>query len=106
MAKTAVVVPCYNEAGRLRGEVFEAFAKSHPDLRFVMVNDGSTDDTLNLLRGLVARNADQFHVVDVQPNAGKAGAVRLGMLAAFEQGSAYAGYWDADLATHLDELPR
>ncbi len=106
MPKTAVVVPCYNEAGRLRGEVFEAFAKSHPDVCFVMVNDGSTDATLDLLQRLAARNADQFLVVDVQPNGGKAAAVRVGMQAAFELDSDYAGYWDADLATPLEEIPR
>ncbi len=106
MPKTAVVVPCYNEAGRLRGEVFEAFAKAHPDVCFVMVNDGSTDATLDLLQRLAARNADQFLVVDVQPNGGKAAAVRVGMQAAFELDTVYAGYWDGDLATPLDEIPR
>ncbi|MFT7521511.1 MAG: dolichyl-phosphate beta-glucosyltransferase, partial [Kiritimatiellia bacterium] len=33
-------------------------------------------------------------------------AVRLGMLRAFDEGCEVTGYWDADLATSLDEVPR
>jgi dolichyl-phosphate beta-glucosyltransferase len=105
VSKSIVVVPCYNEARRLRADVFEAFAKAQPDIRFLLVNDGSTDTTLELLRGLEARNGEQFAVIDVQPNGGKAEAVRRGMLVALEEQPSYAGYWDADLATPLDEIP-
>ena len=105
MAQSVIVVPCYNEAQRLRADAFEDFAKSYPDVRFLLVNDGSTDATLEVLRGIEARNRAQFGVIDVQPNQGKAEAVRRGMLAAFEESCDYAGYWDADLATPLEEIP-
>jgi hypothetical protein len=38
-------------------------------------------------------------------NCGKGEAVRAGMNRAFSEGAAYAGYWDADLATPLREIP-
>jgi glycosyltransferase involved in cell wall biosynthesis len=106
MAKTVIVVPCFNEAERLRAAVFRGFCSREPGIRFVFVNDGSTDATLDRLRELEESDPDRFGVVDQQPNQGKAEAVRNGMLAAFRSRPRFAGYWDADLATPLDEIPR
>jgi len=105
MPDTILIVPCFNEAQRLAVEQFESFVKIQPDLRFLFVNDGSTDNTLEVLRRLEDRDATHFSVLDQQPNQGKAEAVRRGMLHAFETHPAYAGFWDADLATPLDALP-
>ena len=105
MPETILVVPCFNEAHRLEVEQFEGFVKGHPDLHFLLVNDGSTDDTLEMLRGLESRDPTHFSVLDQQPNQGKAEAVRQGMLAAFEKSPVYAGFWDADFATPLEAAP-
>jgi glycosyltransferase involved in cell wall biosynthesis len=101
-----VVVPCYNEAQRLAVDKFHEFAAAHPDVRFLFVNDGSRDDTLRVLQELRERAPAYFDVLDLQQNQGKAEAVRRGMLQAFAAPVQYVGYWDADLATPLDELPR
>jgi glycosyltransferase involved in cell wall biosynthesis len=101
-----IVVPCYDEARRLDGEGLLQFAAGHPDLGFVLVDDGSTDGTLELLRSLAERNPAQIAVLALPDNRGKAEAVRAGMQHAFEGGCEMAGYWDADLATPLDEIPR
>jgi len=106
MTETVIVVPCYNEAHRLPIEEFGRFCKAQPSVRFTFVNDGSTDSTLELLEELAREHPDQIAVIDQRPNAGKAASVQRGMLQALESGAAYAGYWDADLATGLDELPR
>jgi glycosyltransferase involved in cell wall biosynthesis len=106
MAKTGIVVPCWNEAQRLDADGFLSFGETHPAIRFFLVNDGSTDETLEILRGLERRAPESFRVLDEHPNRGKAEAVRRGMNAAFEEGVDYAGYWDADLATPLEEISR
>jgi glycosyltransferase involved in cell wall biosynthesis len=102
---TVIVVPCFDEAARLRPAVFEDFAGAHPHQRFVFVDDGSTDTTRAILAGLEAREPDRFRLLALPTHRGKAEAVRAGMLAAFEAGPAVAGYWDADLSTPLWEIP-
>ena len=77
-----LAVPCYNEAQRLHAEEFAAFVAGEPRVHLLFVNDGSTDATLATLNALAARNGRQMSVLDQQPNAGKAEAVRRGMLQA------------------------
>ena len=72
----------------------------------MFVNDGSRDATLALLRELEASDRDAFSVVDLPRNLGKAEAVRAGLAAAFGSSAEFVGYWDADLATPLEEIPR
>lgn len=103
--KTAIVVPCYNEAARLPAAIFERFAGDEPEIDFVLVNDGSRDDTLERLHALARTAPERFQVVDRQPNRGKAETVRAGLRAALERGASFVGYWDADLATPLDVIP-
>ncbi|HYS53676.1 MAG TPA: glycosyltransferase [Thermoanaerobaculia bacterium] len=99
MARVALVVPCFNEAHRLDVEAFRSFRLPGHQLEFVFVNDGSTDDTLQILQTLA------MPVVDLEKNSGKAEAVRRGMVAALDRSADYVGFWDADLATPLSELP-
>jgi dolichyl-phosphate beta-glucosyltransferase len=105
-SKAVIVVPCYNEAKRLALESFASFVRDEKAIHFIFVNDGSTDDTLDALNRLRDKAPDRFSVVNQFPNLGKAAAVHEGMKVAFRSGAPYAGYWDADLATPLEEIPR
>ena len=105
MSGTSIVIPCYNEARRLPVSQLQSFAKGSSDLRFLLVNDGSTDDTLGVIRRLAEEDEGHFSVVDLQPNQGKAEAVRRGILGALEGEARYVGFWDADLATPLQAIP-
>jgi len=99
-------VPCYNEEERLDVGAFAAFSRANTDVSFVLVNDGSTDDTLAILERMAALPDGRFACLDSQPNAGKAEAVRRGVLRALSERPDFVGYWDADLATPLSELAR
>ena len=101
-----IVVPCYNEARRLNTRAFSRFRASGHWVEFLFVNDGSTDDTLEVLKRTQCESPDTVRVRDQQPNQGKAEAVRTGMLEALETDADFVGYWDADLATPLDAVPR
>jgi len=103
--ETVLVVPCYNEASRLSIEAFDRFLGSYPRVGFLLVNDGSRDDTLQVLQSIAARHRDGVvEVLDLGANRGKAEAVRLGLLRALDRGSTFVGFWDADLATPLETI--
>jgi dolichyl-phosphate beta-glucosyltransferase len=104
--QTIIVVPCYNEARRLDTRAFTQFRANGHWVEFLFVNDGSTDDTLATLEKARCQSPDTIRVLDQQPNAGKAEAVRAGMLEALSADAKYVGFWDADLATPLTQLPR
>ena len=101
MSQSIVVIPCYNEALRLDVVKLRDFAQENPDQQFLLVNDGSTDGTREVLDGLHRNAPDHFLVCHLRANVGKAEAVRQGLLRAFQCGPEYVGYWDADLATPL-----
>ena len=101
---TTVVIPCYNEADRLDLDAFVRFLTSDPPCRLLMIDDGSSDDTLAVLRDLQECAPDHVEVMALDQNSGKAEAVRRGVLAAIDAGANYVGYWDADLATPLEAI--
>jgi dolichyl-phosphate beta-glucosyltransferase len=105
---TAIIVPCYNEAGRLPVAVFKAYMDAHPETHFFFVNDGSHDKTLEVLLRLGTAFPRQARVISYTSNRGKAEAVRAGILDALGSSKCIdiLGFWDADLATPLDELPK
>ena len=100
-----IVVPCYNEAERLPIARFQEFL-SQTNIQLVFVNDGSRDQTAQVLESLRSSHQDRVHVLSLKPNQGKAEAVRQGINFALQHKAEYTGYWDADLATPLDAIPR
>lgn len=106
MLHSIVVVPCFNEAKRLDARAFSQFRAIGRWVEFLFVNDGSTDDTLDVLKRMQCSTPDTVRVHDQQPNRGKAEAVRTGMVAALDADADFVGFWDADLATPLAALPK
>lgn len=109
MSAVCIIVPCYNEATRLPADAFAGYLSQQTGVSFCFVNDGSTDQTQAVLTQLQARYPRQITVLNLPQNAGKAGAVRAGMLHCAGTGNAtgafdYLGYFDADLATPLDAI--
>jgi dolichyl-phosphate beta-glucosyltransferase len=101
--KYAVIVPCYNEAKRLPFDSFAAFAKQNEDVLICFVNDGSKDNTLEVLHKLKSLS-NNIEVFDMPANGGKAEAVRNGMLYVHQNFKAtFIGFLDADLATTAEE---
>ncbi len=104
MEKTCVVIPCYNEGLRLPVETFERFLAKNP-CSLYFVNDGSTDNTIDVLKRMKLKNPNHVQVIELSENVGKGEAIRRGFLTAFETGKfEYIGYLDADLATPLEEI--
>lgn len=96
-----LIIPCYNEAKRLDKNLFVNFSESYPNVSICFVNDGSTDETPNIIEDII-QNCSNFHSLHLKNNVGKAEAVRQGFLYSNEKfSSKYMGYFDADLSTPL-----
>jgi dolichyl-phosphate beta-glucosyltransferase len=119
-----VVLPAYNEEARLGPALDELFgylrrhgakgrdgapgaAELPADIRVLVVDDGSSDGTADLVRTrseavtLDGSEAPQLALLSIR-HAGKGAAVRAGMLAADADLLVFA---DADMATPPDQLP-
>lgn len=102
---TVLVIPCYNEQERLDLASIKTALCQDEGLCLCFVDDGSTDDTYSVLQAFREGFPARVTVLQHKTNRGKGEAVRFGVLHAIdsmEPGS--IGYWDADLATPLDQL--
>jgi glycosyltransferase involved in cell wall biosynthesis len=102
--RVTIVVPAYNEAGRLDPAAFLRFATERAWLRFLFVDDGSRDGSRDVFAKMERESPAQVQVLGLAENQGKAEAVRRGLLLALEAKSDLVGFWDADLATPLAEI--
>jgi dolichyl-phosphate beta-glucosyltransferase len=103
-SRAVIVAPCYNEGQRLPVRQFREFlATAEVDL--VFVNDGSRDNTAEVLASIQQVRPERVTVLNETVNRGKAEAVRRGVCFALERGCDFVGFWDADLATPLSDIP-
>ena len=93
--KLLIIIPAYNEAESLRG-VIERLRSTCPQYDYIIVNDGSTDET----KELCEKNG--YNVINHTVNKGLAEAMRTGMKYALENGYDAALQFDAD-GQHLPE---
>jgi cellulose synthase/poly-beta-1,6-N-acetylglucosamine synthase-like glycosyltransferase/peptidoglycan/xylan/chitin deacetylase (PgdA/CDA1 family)/spore germination protein YaaH len=78
--KVAVLVPAFNEEMVIERTVRSVLASNYARLRVIVIDDGSTDRTLEVARRAFAREiASGSVVVLTKANAGKAGALNLGL---------------------------
>lgn len=100
-----LVIPCFNEEARLKVTYIDSCI-AEADCKVVLVEDGSTDGTLQLLQSIAASRASSVTVLALSKNAGKAEAVRCGILYAFEQHASVVGFCDADFAVLPTDIAR
>ncbi|MBW1296549.1 response regulator [Aquimarina litoralis] len=100
-----VVIPCYNEEKRLLSKEFIDFTNSNLGYHLCFVNDGSTDNTLDVLLELSKGREDNISVYNCEKNGGKGEAVRQGVLhMSKDKQLDYIGYLDADLSTDFKDF--
>lgn len=105
LVPVCVIIPCYNEARRLETTKFIAFLKAHAGIALLFVDDGSVDNTLEVISKIAEECPQSAFVLKADRNRGKAEAVRRGIVHALDQfNPAVVGFWDADLATPLESI--
>lgn len=100
--KISLVIPAYNEKDIIADTVRAAVARLEsisPDYELIVVDDGSTDGTCDLIRPM---EGGHLRLLRHSPNRGKGAAVRAGVLAAAGD---YIFCTDADLAYGLENIP-
>ena len=97
----SVVVAAYNAQDTIRSSVESALAQSDDDLELIIIDDGSTDQTLKIAIQLSCEDS-RVHVVS-QPNSGPASARNHG--ARIAKGK-FVAFLDADDAWHCEKLTK
>src|SRR5579872_2491066 len=78
--RVAVLIPAYNEEKVIERTVNAALASNYPDLRVIVIDDGSKDRTLEVAQQAFAREQATGRVVILtKPNSGKAEALNFGL---------------------------
>ncbi len=76
-----ILIPCFNEAVNVRDTIAYAVASEYPDFEVIAIDDGSKDETKNILDEL-AQQYSNLRVIHLTRNQGKAMALRAGAIAA------------------------
>lgn len=99
----SMIIPAYNEEKRIEktlNEILSFLRRCNYSHEVIVVDDGSTDRTLDLLKDIQNQH-NSLKIIHYQPNQGKGYAVKKGMLNAHGK---YHFFCDADLSTPIDEL--
>ncbi|MBQ4563456.1 MAG: glycosyltransferase family 2 protein [Lachnospiraceae bacterium] len=88
MAKVLVIIPAYNEAENIERVVKSL--ENAGDWDYVIINDGSVDDTAKICR------QKHYNLIDLPVNLGLMGAFQTGLRYAYENGYDYALQFDGD----------
>lgn len=78
MSEVSVIIPSYNHAPYIGDAVESVFSQSYTDFELIVVEDGSTDNSLEVLSGF----SDPRLKILTQPNQGAHAAINRGLRAA------------------------
>jgi glycosyltransferase involved in cell wall biosynthesis len=104
--KLSVVIPVYNErylVGELVRRVLAVSAPEIRELELLLVDDGSKDGSLEILRQLAADHPDRIRLLEQGKNQGKGSAIRRGIA---EATGDLILFQDADLEYDPRDYPR
>lgn len=87
--KNLIIIPAFNENECIKDTV-EMIKREAPDFDYVVINDHSTDNTLDILK------ENKINHINLPANLGIGGAVQTGYLYAYENGYDTAVQVDAD----------
>ncbi len=101
----SLIIPVYNEAGRVQA-LLEALARvawpsSLQHIEYLLVDDGSTDETPAILEGW-CREHPEYRLLRQKGNRGKGAAIHLGLREAVGQA---VGIQDADMELLPSDWP-
>ena len=103
MKKISIITVCLNNVEGLEKTIRSIAAQTYKDFEFIVIDDGSTDGSLEVLRELYAADPTHMRVLSFRRNQGKSAGLAAGFEAA--RGS-FVVTLDADLQDDPAEVPR
>ena len=97
--KLSIIIPCYNESKDIKNNVEivkQYLLENKIDNEIILVNDGSKDNTKEVIESIPG-----VLPISYEPNRGKGGAVKEGILNATGD---YVLFMDADLSTDISAI--
>jgi dolichol-phosphate mannosyltransferase len=79
----SVIIPVFNQVGKISysiEKIKQAVELAFSNYELIVVNDGSTDNTLTILNDIAITDDEHMHIISYTPNRGKGYAVRQGVL--------------------------
>ena len=98
---TYVVLPAYNEATRIQPVIEEIAEKGY---NMVIVNDGSSDNTLEVIKESKKKYPGQIHIFSLMINRGVGVATQTGFEAVLRYNPKYVVSMDSDGQHSADDL--
>jgi glycosyltransferase involved in cell wall biosynthesis len=98
----SIVIPVFNKGNFIRETLESALSQTYQRVELVLINDGSTDDSLRILSDYAVKYPHQIRLID-SPNRGVSAATNLGIQAA--KGD-YIQFLDADDLLSPDKIER
>lgn len=75
----SILIPCHNESDNIEDTIEALSNLAYPEYEIIAIDDGSSDDTLDILSRLAMSN-NRLRVIHLEQNQGKAVAMRTGAL--------------------------
>lgn len=95
----SVIMPCFNAEQHLQQSINSVFNQTYPNLELIVINDGSSDGSLQILKSL---SDSRITVLD-QPNSGVCKTRNRGILAA---NGDFIAFLDTDDSWHPECLSK
>jgi glycosyltransferase involved in cell wall biosynthesis len=105
VSSVSAFFPCYNDAlsiGKMVRDVRESLVEAVSDFEIIVVNDGSSDNSLQVLQEL-QKEVSELRIVNHEVNRGYGGALLSGIAASTKQ---WVFYTDGDAQYDAREISR
>lgn len=101
-ADVSVIIPCFNSASTISRAVNSVLGQTLSPNEIIIVDDASTDNSINIISGLVANNPDRkILYIQLGVNSGVSRARNLG----WEMSSSkYIAFLDSDDSWHPEKI--
>ena len=99
----SLVLPCYNEEKNIESllNAISKLKKLHDDLEIIVVENGSTDDSLHKIKNHPIYENNFIRLVEIKKNLGYGYGIMAGINKSTGQ---YVGWCHADLQNNLEDI--